>query len=105
MMTVITETSVQSGREQEWDAAFRERVDDARKQPGWLGTQLLVPVDDRQKRIVVGTWQDQESWKRWHTTSSFKETRDQLNQATTDDGNERWFEVAVEQASDEIVAD
>lgn len=105
MMTVITETAVQSGREQDWDAAFRERVDDARMQPGWIATQLLIPEDDKQKRIVVGTWQDRESWKRWHATNSFKETRDQLNKATTDDGTERWFEVAVEQASGEVVAD
>ncbi|HEX2280169.1 MAG TPA: antibiotic biosynthesis monooxygenase family protein [Thermomicrobiales bacterium] len=102
MMTVITETSVQPGQEQEWDNAFRARAKDAQKQPGWVATQLLIPADDRQKRVVVGTWQDQESWERWHNTDSFQQTRDQLNSATVDDGNERWFEVMVEQASGDV---
>lgn len=104
MMTVITETSVKSGREQVWDQAFKSRAADAQQQPGWVATQLLVPVDDGQKRIVVGTWQDQQSWERWHTTDSFQQTRDQLNSATIDDGAERWFEVTVEQASKEASA-
>lgn len=105
MMTVITETTVQSGREQQWDDAFRARSEAAMKQPGWISTQLLIPADDQQKRVVVGTWQDQESWEQWHATSAFQETRDELNRATVDDGNERWFEVAVENLSGEIHAD
>ncbi|MBA2454748.1 MAG: antibiotic biosynthesis monooxygenase [Chloroflexia bacterium] len=96
MMTVITETSVQPGQESAWDQAFKTRSEDAQQQSGWVATQLLIPVDDRQKRVVVGTWQDQESWERWHTTESFQRTRDQLNSATTNDGNERWYEVVVE---------
>lgn len=105
MMTVITETSVQPGQEQAWDEAFRERSEDARQQPGWVATQLLIPVDDRQKRLVVGTWQDRESWEQWHSTGRFNETRGQLNEATVDDGNERWFEVVVESASGDVQAD
>lgn len=96
MMTVITETSVQPGQESAWDQVFKARSEDATGQPGWVATQLLIPVDDRQKRIVVGTWQDRESWERWHTTKSFQRTRDQLNGVTTDDGHERWYEVVVE---------
>lgn len=96
MMTVITQTSVQPGKEGAWDQVFKERSKDASQQPGWVATQLLIPVDDRQKRVVVGTWQDQESWERWHATESFQRTRNELNEVTTDDGNEHWYEVVVE---------
>ena len=105
MMTVITETSVRPGQESAWDEAFRTRAEDAQRQPGWIATQLLMPLDDKQKRVVVGTWQDRESWERWHTTEIFQKTRDQLNSATVDDGTERWFEVAVEHVSAQAVGD
>ena len=96
MLTVITETTVKNGREADWDRAYHERAADARNQPGWVDLHLLVPVDDGRRRVVVGTWQDRESWERWHTTDTFERTRDRLNDATESHGDDRWHEV-VEQ--------
>ncbi len=96
MMTVITETTVKQGREQDWDRAYHERAADARQQPGWVDLHLLIPVDDRRKRVVVGTWQDRESWERWHQTETFQRTRTQLDDASEAHGEEHWYEV-VEQ--------
>jgi heme-degrading monooxygenase HmoA len=96
MLTVITETTVQAGREADWDRAYHERAADARNQSGWVDLHLLVPVGDQRRRVVVGTWQDRESWERWHGTETFKRTRDQLNDATESNGDDRWYEV-VEQ--------
>jgi len=55
MMTVITETTLKPGQEQEWDRAFEERLRAAKQQPGWVDTQLLIPEDEPNKRVVVGT--------------------------------------------------
>jgi heme-degrading monooxygenase HmoA len=61
MLTVITATALQAGRQSDWDEAYRERAADARKQEGWADLHLLVPVDDRSRRVVVGTWRDRDA--------------------------------------------
>lgn len=100
MMTVITETTVRAGREADWDAAYRERAADARRQDGWVDLHLLVPVDDQRRRVVVGTWQDRSAWERWHETDVFRETRERLDAATESHGEDRWFDVRAEETSE-----
>jgi heme-degrading monooxygenase HmoA len=100
MLTVITETTVLSGQEAAWDAAYHERASDARRQGGWVDLHLLIPVDDRSRRVVVGTWRDRESWQRWHETETFRTTRERLDAATAEHGEDRWFEVVEERTSD-----
>jgi heme-degrading monooxygenase HmoA len=97
MLTVISETVVKQGRETDWDAAYRERAADARLQDGWVELQLLVPLEESQRRLVVGTWRDREAWERWHDTDTFKATRDQLDAATEKDGDETWFSVVEDE--------
>ena len=99
MLTVIAETTVRQGREADWDSAYQERAADARNQPGWVDLHLLIPHDDRQKRVVVGTWRDMESWERWHTTDTFQRTRDRLDDATEAQRGERWFDVVESQTA------
>jgi heme-degrading monooxygenase HmoA len=99
MMTVITETTVKSGREEDWDRAYHERAADARRQDGWIDLHMLIPVGDPRTRVVVGTWRDRDAWKHWHATDVFRRTREALNDATERHGDDRWFEVGEEQAS------
>lgn len=100
MLTVITETTLHQGREADWDAAYHERAADARKQEGWIDLHLLVPVDDGSRRVVVGTWQDRDAWEHWHTTETFRRTRERLDAATAVHGEDRWFEVVEEKTSE-----
>jgi heme-degrading monooxygenase HmoA len=93
MLTVMTETTVKAGREADWDRAYHERAADARNQAGWVDLHLLVPTDDRRKRVVVGTWQDRAAWERWHETATFRSTKQQLDDATEVHGEDRWYEV------------
>lgn len=58
--------------------------------------ELLIPQDDPNKRVVVGTWGSKEDWANWHETDSFKRTREVMNQLSKQDGNERWFDVVTE---------
>lgn len=99
MLSVITETIVKPGRETDWDAAYHERAADARNQEGWVDLHLLVPLDDRRRRVVVGTWQQREAWQRWHETASFHRTREALDDATESAGEDRWFDVVEEETT------
>jgi heme-degrading monooxygenase HmoA len=99
MMTVITETTVRRGREGDWDAAYRERAADAQRQDGWVDLHFLIPVDDEARRVVVGTWRDQDAWERWHETETFQRTRDLLDAATETHGEDRWFRVVEEETT------
>ena len=75
MMTILTEVRLKRGTEGDWDAAMRERMAAARKQPGWIAGQMLKPIDEPDKRVIVGTWRTRDDWKRWHEDPRFAETR------------------------------
>src|SRR4051812_48714788 len=98
MMTVMTEVTVKQGREADWDRAYRERADDARTQLGWVDLHLLIPADEPNTRVVVGTWQDRAAWEHWHSTEGFQRTREALNDATESHSPERWFNVVTQEA-------
>jgi antibiotic biosynthesis monooxygenase (ABM) superfamily enzyme len=55
MMTVVTHVRLETGCEPDWDAAMRERLSAAQERPGWIGGQLLIPLDGHNKRTVIGT--------------------------------------------------
>ena len=54
MMTVITYATLREGAEPEWDEAMRNRLASARDHPGWVGGQLLIPLDGLNRRMIVG---------------------------------------------------
>lgn len=93
MMTVITEIEITSGQEPQWDAAFRDRLEDAANQPGWVGIQLVIPLDAPNKRLVVGTWENRADWEAWHNTDVFRSTRERLNGVEQTSSDETWYEV------------
>jgi heme-degrading monooxygenase HmoA len=99
MMTVITETEIEAGQEPQWDEAFRERLEDAANQPGWVGLQLVVPLDAPNKRVVIGTWETRADWESWHTSETFRSTRERLDKVQQKGGPETWYEVVDLRAS------
>lgn len=96
MRTVITETTVTPGHEKDWDDAFQNRAKAAANQPGLIGMSLLIPFEDKYKRVVIGIWESEEDWRRWHQTDAFKRTRETMDAATASDGLPRWHQVATE---------
>jgi heme-degrading monooxygenase HmoA len=52
-----------------------ERLSAAKDQPGWVGGQLLIPLDGLNQRVIVGTWQSRADWEAWHADKAFAETR------------------------------
>lgn len=96
MMTIVTEVQLKEGSEQDWDAAMRERMAQAKKQPGWVGGQMLQPEDDPIKRVIVGTWQSRDDWEKWHEDPRFEETREELEGLVAEPEQHAWYEVVLD---------
>ena len=96
MMTVITRVSLRPGNEPEWDEAMRERLAAARDQGGWVGGQMLIPLEGLNQRVIVGTWQTRADWEAWHKDAAFQDTRQRMEKLQAEPDQMEWFEVAIE---------
>ena len=59
MKTIVTLVHLMPGAGRDWDAVMRRRLSAVRQQPGWVGGQLLRPVDKENGRV-----------DRWHMENS-----------------------------------
>ena len=98
MMTVVTYVTLKEGAAREWDVAMRERLEAAKGQAGWVRGQLLMPLDDLTKRVIIGTWQTRANWEAWHQDETFAETRRRLEDLENSPSETTWFEIIAEQA-------
>jgi heme-degrading monooxygenase HmoA len=96
MMTIVTRVTLKEASAPEWDAAMRERLDAAQHQPGWIGAQLLIPLESLSKRVLIGTWQTRADWEAWHKDLAFAETRKRLEGLEATPGEEWWHEVVLD---------
>jgi len=96
MVTIMTDIHLKEGSEQDWDAAMRERMAAAKKQPGWVGGQMLEPEDDPRRRVIVGTWQTRDDWEKWHEDPEFAETREELEGLVMEPEQHEWHEVVLD---------
>jgi heme-degrading monooxygenase HmoA len=97
MMTVITRTVLREGTEPEWDAAMRERLDAAGGRGGWIGGQLLIPLERLNERLIVGTWDTRADWEAWHSDEAFHDTRLRIEGLEKRPSETNWYEVMAEQ--------
>jgi len=97
MMTIVTDVHLKEGSEQDWDAAMRERMAAAKRQPGWIGGQMLEPEDDPMRRVIVGTWQTREDREKWHEDPEFAETREELEGLVMEPEQHEWHEVVLDE--------
>jgi heme-degrading monooxygenase HmoA len=100
MMTIITHVALKEGSESEWDAIIRERLDAARGRPGWLGGQLLIPLDALNERVIVGTWETRADWEAWHEDEAFSEPRQRLDKLQIEKRASSWHEVLIDLRAD-----
>jgi heme-degrading monooxygenase HmoA len=95
-MTIVTRSVLKDGSANEWDAAMRERMSEAHTAQGWISGRILVPVDQPNGRVIVGTWQNRQDWERWHTDEEFRETRERLDGLQAQPDEMSWNEVLYE---------
>jgi heme-degrading monooxygenase HmoA len=92
MMTVVTHVTLREGAEPEWDDAMRQRLEAARGRRGWIGGQLLMPLEGLNERVIVGTWNTRADWEAWHEDPAFAETRERLEGLQVAEGSTVWHE-------------
>lgn len=92
-MTIVARVTLREGAEPAWDAAMRERMSSARNQPGWIGGQIMIPLDAPNHRVIVGTWQTRAHWEAWHSDPAFTATRTKLDGLENGPSEEWWHEV------------
>jgi heme-degrading monooxygenase HmoA len=96
MMTVITQVTLKSGCEPEWDAAMRDRLSAADGRPGWISGQLLIPLEGHNRRAVVGVWESRADWEAWHEDEAFAETRERMDGLQESRSEMAWYEVVTD---------
>jgi heme-degrading monooxygenase HmoA len=96
MLTVITRLTLKDGTDQEWDTTMSDRMQAARDQAGWIGGQLLKPLDDTNTRVIVGTWETRAHWEDWHNETAFRATRERLEGLQTGPADVTWHEAVID---------
>jgi len=76
---------------------MRDRLAAASGRDGWIGGQLLIPLERVNERLIVGTWDSRADWEAWHTDEAFKETRERMEGLEAHPSETTWHEVVVEQ--------
>ena len=100
MMTVITRLTLQDGAQEEWDATMSDRMKAAEDQDGWIGGQLLKPVDEPNARVIVGTWESRTHWEDWHGEEAFRQTRERLEGLQAQPAEVTWYEAVLDRRGD-----
>ncbi len=75
---------------------MRKRLAAAKKQPGWVGGQLLRPSDKPSRRVIVGTWRTRADWEKWHKDPRFGETRRRLDGLESGPAEHWWHDVVLD---------
>jgi len=88
---VVGRFKLRPGAEATWDAAFRERIEDATSAPGWLGVASWAPVAEPSQRIVVGRWRATADFDAWTETKSYIRTKQILDSCQTSAPDIEWF--------------
>ena len=69
---------------------------------GWTHTQVLIPTDGMNKRVIIGTWQTRADWEAWHRDPVFADTRTRLDGLEAAPRQESWHEVMLDLRASEL---
>ncbi len=81
------------GKKREIIALLRELRAMAMQQPGYISGETLSAVDHPQTVMVIGTWQDMESWHNWRENNTRKTLEQMLT--TYQDGSTEYQEFTL----------
>ena len=76
---ILIKRKFNKGKKREIIALLKELRAMALQEPGYISGETLSAVDQPQTLMVIGTWQDMESWHRWREN----DTRKTLEQMLT----------------------
>jgi heme oxygenase (mycobilin-producing) len=67
----INAIEVPEGRGEALEERFRTRAGEVEKMPGFLGFELLRPVEGETRYFVYTRWESEEAFRAWVESSSF----------------------------------
>jgi heme-degrading monooxygenase HmoA len=62
---ILIKRKFKKGKQKEIIALLRELRSGALHQPGYISGETLTSKEDPQTMMVIGTWQDMDSWNNW----------------------------------------
>lgn len=69
---IIIKRKFIKGKQREIIALLRELRSGALQQPGYISGETLSSAEEPQTLVVIGTWQDMESWIAWKENDTRK---------------------------------
>jgi heme-degrading monooxygenase HmoA len=69
---IIIKRKLIKGKRREIIALLRELRSGALQQPGYISGETLSTLEDPQTLVVIGSWQDMESWIAWKENDTRK---------------------------------
>ena len=67
---ILIKRRFKKGKQKEIIALLRELRSGALHQSGYISGETLTSSDDPQVLMVIGTWQDMDSWYKWKQNST-----------------------------------
>ena len=74
---ILIKRKFKRGKKPEILAMLRELRSQALHQPGYISGETLTSNEDPQTMLVIGIWQDLESWHNWKN-NSIRQTLEQM---------------------------
>ena len=71
MVVKINAIEVGEGRGPELEARFAKRAGEVEKMPGFLGFELLRPVEGESRYFVYTRWESEEAFRAWVESPAF----------------------------------
>src|SRR5712671_2302224 len=71
MVVKINAIEVAPGKGPELEARFARRAAEVESMPGFLGFELLRPVEGETRYFVYTRWESEEAFQAWVTSSAF----------------------------------
>jgi quinol monooxygenase YgiN len=78
LVKIFIKRRFKKGYVNEIRALLRDFRSGAMNRPGYISGETLVSHDDPQNVLVIGTWQDMESWMAWKNKDARKKFESQL---------------------------
>ena len=90
---ILIKRKFNKGKKREIIALLKELRAMALQQPGYISGETLSCVDHPQTLMVIGTWQDMESWHNWRENDTRKTLEQMLT--TYQDGSTEYQELTL----------
>jgi heme-degrading monooxygenase HmoA len=78
LVKILIKRRFKKGKVKEISAILRDFRSGAMDRPGYVSGETLVSYEDPQNVLVIGTWQDMESWLAWKENPKRKEFESML---------------------------